>query len=113
MFDIISKEADSAISKGKDYFKLSEDYYKLKIFQHLSLLFSFITKLAIFGSILLIALIFLSISGAIAIGNMLDDSAMGFLIVGSGLVLIAVIIYLCRHYIDKKIITELSKDFFN
>jgi hypothetical protein len=112
MFDNISKEADNAISKGKEYIKLSENYYKLKIFQHFSILLSFITKLALFGSILLIALIFLSISGSIALGNMLDNPALGFLIVGSGLVLIAMIIYLCRRAIDKKIITKISKDFF-
>ena len=113
MFDTISKEADNAISKGKEYVKLSENYYRLKIFQHISLLFSFITKLAIFGSILLIALIFLSIAGSIALGDMLDNLALGFLIVGGGLIVIAIVVYLGRGAIDKTIITKISKDFFN
>lgn len=72
-----------------------------------------ITKMMIIGSLVSIGMLFLSISGAIAIGDYLENTALGYLIIGSVYVFFGIILFLMRKLIEKTIIKKLSKKVFD
>lgn len=72
-----------------------------------------ITKMMIIGSLVSIGMLFLSISGAIAIGDYLENTALGYFIIGSVYVFFGIILFLMRKLIEKTIIKKLSKKVFD
>ncbi len=112
LFDSINETTDQATDIGEKYFNASRDYFKLKIFKQLALGLGYATKLLIFSLIFMVALIFLAISAAIAIGNAVESEALGFLIVGGILVLLATIVVLLAKQIDNAVVRKLAKKFF-
>ncbi len=113
----IIKSLDETTSKaaksGEDYVKKTQKYYELKIFQQISLLSSYILKVAIIGSLCVLGLIFIAIAAATALGNYFNDRALGHLSTGLIFFLMIILIYFFRKYIDKFIIKKLSKTFFD
>jgi len=107
--DTSGKMADA----GETYVKKTEEYYKLKVFHQISVSVSFVTRGLIIGGVLFLALFFLAFSLAFAIGQWLDNYALGYLIVAALLFVITVILYYNRHVINKKIIQTLSSKFFD
>ncbi|WP_148639228.1 hypothetical protein [Aquimarina longa] len=65
MINAINEASSKAFDSGETYIKVSKEYYKLKIFQQLTRIFSFFSKLAIIGGLLFLRLIFLTVSGAL------------------------------------------------
>ncbi len=112
VFQAIDESASQAAQSGEEYVKVSKAYYKLKIFQQLALGASSLLKMALFGSLCLFGLVFLAISGAIYLGMLLDNLALGYFLMGVLFFFIAGIIYLGRQALDKKVIQNLSKTFF-
>ena len=112
LFDSLNETTEQATDIGEKYFNASRDYFKLKIFKQLVVGLSYITKLLIFSIVFMLAVIFLAISSALAIGNALESEALGFLIVGGILLLIAVIVVFSAKQIDNAIIRKLVEKFF-
>ncbi len=113
VFESINESATSAIKSSENYIKSTEKYIRLKIFQQLSLSFSTLIKVAIIGSFAFFGFIFLAIAGAIALGNQLNNMPLGILIVGLILLIIALIAFGLRKFIDKIILRKISKSFFD
>ena len=113
LFERINKASADATEKGKEYLKKSEEYYKLKIFQQLTSSISLLVKSLIIGGFLIIGLVFASVSAALAIGEALNSLALGYVIVAGAYIMLSIIIYIFRSYIDDKIISKLSKTFFD
>jgi ABC-type siderophore export system fused ATPase/permease subunit len=113
IFESINESTTNVVKSGEDYIKYTHAYYKLKIFQLLSLSFSQIIKLALVGVFLFLGLIFLAIAAAIALGNLLGSISLGILIVGLTLILFGLIPYALRKRIDKTILNKFSKSFFD
>ncbi|WP_147677821.1 hypothetical protein [Algibacter pacificus] len=113
IFESINKSTSNAIKSSENYIKSTEEYLKLKIFQQLALSFSVLIKLALVGGFIFLGFIFLAIAGAIALGELLNSMSLGLLIVGGLLLLIGVITYAFRKYVDKKILRKMSKSFFD
>lgn len=110
----LDKASNEAISNGEDYIDLSVRYYKLKVFQQLSANFALLCKLAILGCIVLIGVVFLSVAGAIALGNWVEDPALGYVFMGLGLIVFAVLLYyMIRRYLDRLVLQKMSKSFFD
>lgn len=107
--DTSGKLADA----GETYVKKTEEYYKLKVFQQISVSISFVTRGLIIGAVLFLGLFFLAFSLAFAMGQWLDNYALGYLIVAALFLFITVILYFNRHVINKKIIQTLSSKFFD
>ncbi|WP_439130239.1 hypothetical protein [Polaribacter sp.] len=97
---------------GKKYVDVSYKYSKLKVFQILTYSISSLTKLFLIGSLLSVGIIFMSIAGAIALGDYLNNTPLGYLLVGILLMIIGFFIYLLRKVIDKNIISKMSPQFF-
>lgn len=113
VFEHINQTSSQAIDKGEEYLKKSHEYYRLKIFQQLTSSVSLLVKAVVVGGFILVGLLFMAISAALAIGNALNSVALGYLIVGAIFVLFSAIVYTFRKHINNKVITSLSKTFFD
>lgn len=113
LFESINETSDKIADTGGTYIKKSEEYFKLKVFQQLTISISVLAKLLIFGVLLFSALIFLAFAAALAIGKWLGSLALGYLIIGSVFIIIAILVYLKRSFINQKIIQSLSHKFFD
>lgn len=112
IFESINNTSNKASDIGERYVDKSFEYFKLKVFQQLSYTISMAGKALIIGAVLFIGLIFLAFSAAIAIGDALGHVALGYLIVGVFLLLVALIFYKVRYLVDAKIISKIQTKFF-
>ena len=103
VFNAIHKTSAEALKNGEQFYKTSFDFYRLKIFQQLTITLSMFFKLLIIGGLVFLGLIFLTIAGAIALGNMLNSMILGCIIIGVLLLVIRVIVYWQRKAINKKV----------
>ena len=113
VFESLNNTSDKATDLGEKYLKTSREYITLKAFQQLTFSFSLIVKLLAIGGLVFLGLIFLAISGAIAIGNALESLTLGCLIIAFVFVTLAILVYVFRKHIDRKIIQKISIKFFN
>lgn len=113
VIDSIHKASNKAIDQSEAYLAKSHDYYKLKIFQQLSISITMIFKTVVIGGIILISLVFLATALAFYLGALVKNYTIGFLMVGFLFSVFAGLLYVFRGSIDSKIIQKLSKTFFN
>ncbi|KAA5827296.1 hypothetical protein FPF71_00170 [Algibacter amylolyticus] len=113
LIDSISETNAKASDVGERYFKTSYEYYKLKIFQQLSISTSLIFKIVIIGGLLLIGLSFSAIALAFLIGKALESYTLGFVIVGILFLCLSLIAYFLRKHINNYTVKILSEKFFN
>lgn len=113
IFESINNNSTKAVDIGEAYLKSSHDYYKLKIFEQLTISLSLVMKLILIGGLLFVGFLFLVISGTIALGYLLDNMALGCFIVGAVFALLGFMTYLFRHLISRKVIQIMSPKFFN
>ena len=113
IFESINNTSDKAVDVGEKYLKDTKEYYRLKIFQQLSISISLVAKVLAIGGLLFIGLIFLSVAGAIALGDWLGNVALGYVIMAAVFVITGFVLYLNRSVINHKIIEKLSPKFFN
>lgn len=112
ILDNLSDSADQGSAASKKLVSKSYKYSKLKVFQITTLSISMIAKLFIIGSFAFLGLVFLAFSGAIALGEYLQNSAVGYLFISASLFFFAILMYLFRKSFDRKIISKISKIFF-
>ena len=113
VFESLHNTTDKAADNAEKYLKTSQEYFKLKVFQQLAITTSMFAKFAIIGGLLGLGLIFLSVAGAIAIGEALGNVAIGYVIVSLVFFLLAVIAYKLKKKFDLQIIKLLSDKFFD
>lgn len=98
----------------QDYIESSISYHKLDLFKKVMKGVVSGTYKLILGFFLLIALLFLSVSLAIYLGELLDNIALGYLIVGGFyLILMFVLSLFLKKFLEKKILNKASAHFFN
>ena len=112
IIESVNKSSSSGIEAGKNFAETSIQYAKLKVFYFSALATISLSKLVIIGSFLFIGLLFLSVSGAIAIGNYLNNISVGYLIIAVIYMLIGLLFFIVRKKIEKHILRELSKKVF-
>ena len=113
IFESINNTSDKAVDVGEKYIKDTQEYYKLKIFQQLTITISLIAKAFIIGGLLFIGLMFLAAAAAIAIGESIENPSLGYVIVAVIFMIIGAIVYSQRAFINRKIIATISPKFFN
>jgi len=112
IIDSINESTDKIADSGQTYLKKSQEYYKLKIFQQLTISISVVAKVLIIGGLLFSALFFMAFAAALAIGDWLDNRALGYLIIGSFFLLLVLFAYFKRNIINQKVVQALSNKFF-
>ena len=113
IIDSINETNKKAAEVGEEFLNKSYDYYRLKIFQQITISVSMVFKVLAIGSILLFGLVFLSIAAAFKISDIVNSHAIGFALVGGIYIIISLIIFLLRKHINNTIIKSLSKPFFS
>lgn len=112
IIDSINETREKISDSGETYIKKSQEYYKLKIFQQITLSISVVAKVLVIGGLLFSALFFLAFAAAVALGEYVNNIALGYLIIGSIFLILLLIVYLKREIINQKVIEALSKKFF-
>lgn len=113
VFDSINETSNNAMDAGEKYLKSSHEYYKLKIFQQLSVSISLVFKAVIIAGLCIVGLTFLAIALAFYVGALLEDYALGFVIVGGLFFIVALICYFFRKHISNLVVRNLSDKFFD
>lgn len=113
IFESINNTTENATELGEKYIDDTKEYFRLKVFQQLTISISMIAKALVIGGLLFIGLIFLSVAAALAIGKLVNSIALGYVIVAAIFLICGVIIYVKRDLISKRIIIKMSPKFFN
>lgn len=113
LIDSINETNTKATNIGEKYIKTSYKYYKLKIFQQLSIAVGLVFKSLIIGGLLLLCILSCLVALALYIGELTNNYPLGFVITGGIFLAFSILIYFFKHIIEKLIIKKLSQKFFN
>lgn len=113
LIDSISETNDQALKVGEKYLETSYKYYKLKIFEQLTISIGIVMKIFLIGGFILIGASFVAVALALAIGEALNNLTLGFVSVGVLFFILSVILFQWRKHINNFIIKRLSKKFFS
>lgn len=113
IFESLNQTSDKAIDVGEHYYKKTQEYYKLKVFQQLTSTMAMFCKIILIGSILFLSLTLLSVGGTLALGNLIGNMVFACLIIAGVLLFIGMIFFRYRAKIDSLIIQKISKQFFD
>lgn len=112
ILESLKSTSEDGVDIGEKYIDASYKYNKLKAFQILTYTTSSLTKLFLIGSLLSSGLLFMSVAVAIVLGDYFNNLSLGYLSVGFILLIVGLIIFSLRKFIDKKIIIKMSTQFF-
>lgn len=113
IFESLNETSGKITDAGETYVKKSQEYFKLKVFQQLTVSISIVAKALVIGGLLAIGLFFLAFALALAIGEWLGDLALGYLMVAGLFLIVTGITYLLRKFINKAVIKHVSSKFFD
>ena len=113
-FEKLTNSIQDLNDNVKDLAKSSTEYYKLDLYKKIIKGVISLVNMMLLGFICLIALFFVSIALALAIGSALGNPSSGFYIVGAFYVLVFIIIWIFgKKPIEKIILIKSSRTFFN
>lgn len=112
-FEDIKEQIAEAEENGKAYVKDSIDFYRLKSFRSMMKGITMATKFMLVGAAMAVALLFLSLSAIYYMGQILNNTALGFLIGGGFYILVGIIIYLLRKKIERPLLKRFSEFYFD
>jgi len=113
IFESLNQTSDKAIDVGEAYYKKTQEYYKLKVFQQLAVTMGMFCKIVLIGSFLFLGLILTAVALTLALGEWIGNMVFACLIIAIVLYLIGAIIYKLRRKIDAVIVQKISKQFFD
>lgn len=113
LLDSVSETNAHATKVGEKYLKTSYEYYKLKIFEQLTISIGMVMKIILIGGFTLIGVSFLAVALALSIGEALNNATLGFVSVGILFFILSAILFQLRKHLNNFIIKKLSKKFFN
>jgi hypothetical protein len=106
--DLTEAEADV-----RSYLENSEEYAKLKIFKVLMELVTVFAQTLLIGALALLALVLISWAASNALNEALQSAYLGYLLIGTGYVLIAIICYFLRNRLNRPLLRTFSKHYFD
>ena len=113
IFDSLNETSNKAIDVGEVYYKKTQEYYRLKVFQQLTMTTGMLLKMAVIGGLGFLALIFLTVGGIIYLGNILESMVGACLIAGALFIVLLILAYIFRRKIDNMLVKKLSIKFFS
>ena len=113
IIDSLNETSNKAIDVGEVYYKKTQEYYRLKVFQQLTMTTGMLLKMAVIGGLAFLALIFLTVAGIIYLGNILESMVAACLIAGALFIVLLIIAYIFRRKIDNMLVKKLSVKFFS
>lgn len=112
VFESLNETSNKAVDVGEQYYKKTQQYYKLKVFQVLSITMGMLFKAAIIGSLLLIGLILLIVAGTMSLGAYLENNILACIIIAILLFAVGLVLFLIRTKFDNFVIKKLSRKYF-
>ena len=113
-FDELKENVEDIQENAKAYLESSISYYKLWGFKVAMKSTTMILKFFLISICLMIFLLFISIAGAIALGQMMDSYPIGFMIVAGIYLVLALLLFLVKDKIvEGTILEKFSEIFFN
>ncbi|MGB5556056.1 MAG: hypothetical protein WBM83_15475 [Flavobacteriaceae bacterium] len=106
--DLIDADADM-----RSYLENSEEYLKLKVFKVFMRSITAAAQALLVGAVMLLALVLLSLAAALGIGQLLDNTFQGFLIVGAFYVLLGILCYAFRDRLNRPLLRKFSEYYFD
>jgi nitrate reductase NapE component len=113
IIDSLNETSNKAIDVGEVYYKKTQEYYRLKVFQQLTMTTGMLLKIAVIGGLGFLALIFLTVAGIIYLGNILESMVSACLIAGTLFIVLLILAYIFRRNIDNMLVKKLSVKFFS
>jgi len=111
-FENLKESIVDVDSNIRDYVGSNVEYYQLKSFKVLMKSITSLTKILLLGAVLLVTILMLSLAASYGIGEALDNTFYGFLVVGLFFVFISLLVYLFRDKLDKPLLKKFSKFYF-
>ncbi len=112
-FEELKQDLWEAQENVQSYLENSEKYIYLKGFKISMTLVTAFAQILLIGAIALLALFILALAASFGLGQLLDNSFYGFLIVGVFVIIVLIIAYALRNKINKPIIRKFSKSYFD
>ena len=112
-FDELKQNLKEADGNVHSYAKNSEAYIYLKSFKIVMLFVTAFAQAVLIGALVLLALFILAMAASFGLGALLNNTFYGFIIVGTFILLVALIVYVLRKRINKPIIRRFSSTFFD
>tara|TARA_R110000744_G_scaffold53317_7_gene113952 strand:- start:571 stop:918 length:348 start_codon:yes stop_codon:yes gene_type:complete len=113
VIDSLNETSNKAIDVGEVYYKKTQKYYRLKVFQQLTMTTGMLLKMAVIGGLAFLALIFITVAGVVFLANILNSMVGACLIAGALFIVLLVLAYIFRRKIDNMLVRKLSDKFFN
>lgn len=113
VFESLNNTSNKAVDFSEQFYRKTQEYYKLKVFHQLASTTGMFCKLAILGSLAFLGILFLTVGGTLYLGNVLGSMVYSCLIVAGIFFLLVLILFQLRRKIDNAIIKKLSRKFFN
>lgn len=111
-FEEIKEQFLEAEQSTKSYVKHSIDFYRLKSFKSMMKGITMAAKIFLVGSMVILALLFLSISLAFWMGGYYESTTQGFLMVGLIYVLFGIVLFLIRKKLERPLLRRFSEFYF-
>ncbi|OBX21130.1 MULTISPECIES: hypothetical protein [Bizionia] len=112
VFESIGEKTGRAADIGENFLEKSHQYFKLKVFQQLAYSLSMVAKLLAVGTLMVLGLIFGAVAGAIHLGQLLENLALGYLSVAGIFFIIGLIVYMARKSISAYVIMKIGSKFY-
>ncbi len=113
IFDELKGNIAEADASVRSYVDSSKDYYKLKGFKFMMQGIAAFSKILLLGMAALLALFFLSLAASYGIGQLLNNTFLGFLIVGLFYFIAGAVFYFLRNRLDKPLLEKFSEFYFD
>ena len=113
VIESLNETSNKAIDVGEVYYKKTQEYYRLKVFQQLTMTTGMLLKMAVIGGLAFLALIFITVAGVVFLANILNSMVGACLIAGALFIVLLVLAYVFRRKIDNMLVRKLSDKFFN
>ncbi len=113
MFEKLKEPFVEVRSDAQKVMQSNINYYKLLMFKIATISVSQLVTILIIGVITFFIALFFAVAGAFALGDYLDNNALGFLIVGVVFFLVMLIILIFRkRMIETPILSSFSEKYF-
>ncbi len=113
-FEELKENTDAIQENAKAYLESSIAYYKLWGFKVAMKSTTLLLKFFLIAFFLSIVLLFVSVAGAFALGNLLESYPLGFLCVAGVYLILALLLFLVKDKsIEGTILEKFSEIFFN
>lgn len=112
-FEEIKENLSEADQNLRSYLETTKEYYHLKAFKVLVKGINALIKTLLLGAITILALFMLSMAAAFGLGQLLENTFAGFLLVGIFYLLIGICVYIFRDRLDGPLLRKFSEIYFD